>query len=402
MATFFCSRSLPYGATPFNRVPGSVKHTLLSMRRVVDTLFANGEYGTWIDINNLSLLYTTSTGITSVAAVNDPIGRAERKAGTNNALNATTTQRPLLYQWPNDGRYYVHHDQVDDKLTLLSMPAGTYTVAFASFSGVQIYEIGLGSTGTLSIPEVDYTEAVLVNRSLTSAEHAALSAYLNTKTPPIGDTDVLRLSCLSSSVNLGIFESGDSGTTWELGDGQTATGTSCVKTITPPQTVILRATHPEQITSITGLANRSLFGSVSLNKLTGLTRLEIFLNQFVGALVLPDSTALTEINVSYNQFTGTVDLSGKSALTIAFLNNCRFSAFTGTVSIGLSQLTLNDNQLTENAVNSVLSALVAAGRTTAHGVCALHLEGSGNAAPTGQGIIDKATLVSRGWTVFTN
>ena len=381
MATFFCSRSLPYGATPFNRVPGSVKHTLLSMRRVIGILFANGEYGTWIDINNLSLLYTTSTGITSVAAVDDPIGRAERKAGTNHAQNATTTQRPLLRQWPNDGRYHVYHDRADDKLTLLSMPAGTYTVGFASFAGVFVYPVVLNTTGTLSLPSVDYTELFIVNRVLTDAETAAATGYLGTKTPLIGSNDVLRLYSATNSVNLAITEIGGSAeATWELGDGQTASGTSCVKTIAAPQSVILRAMDPSKI-QVIDWGEKSLFGQIKdLSRLTALTSFYCHNNQLTGSIPsLSSNTALTLFGCYSNQLTG-------------------FSG--GTVSATLGDFQAQNNLLSASAVNAILAAFVAANKTT--GTRILNLGGTGNAAPTGQGITDKATLVSRGWTVTTN
>lgn len=42
------------------------------------------------------------------------------------------------------------------------------------------------------------------------------------------------------------------------------------------------------------------------------------------------------------------------------------------------------------------------GITPGFNTCLLTLEGAGNAAPTGQGLLDKATLISRGWTVTTN
>jgi hypothetical protein len=54
-------------------------------------------------------------------------------------------------------------------------------------------------------------------------------------------------------------------------------------------------------------------------------------------------------------------------------------------------------------VNAILAAFVAAGRVkTATNTCTLNLGGTGNAAPTGQGITDKQTLQARGWTVTTN
>ena len=68
----------------------------------------------------------------------------------------------------------------------------------------------------------------------------------------------------------------------------------------------------------------------------------------------------------------------------------------------MAYLSLQNNLLTSTAVNAVLAALVAAGRTSASGTCVVNVGGTGNAAPTGQGITDKATLISRGWTVTTN
>jgi hypothetical protein len=82
---------------------------------------------------------------------------------------------------------------------------------------------------------------------------------------------------------------------------------------------------------------------------------------------------------------------------------CHFNQLTGfaggavPASLGLFQA--QNNQLTAAAVNAILAAFVAAGRTT--GTRTLNLGGTGNAAPTGQGITDKATLEARGWTVTT-
>jgi hypothetical protein len=49
-------------------------------------------------------------------------------------------------------------------------------------------------------------------------------------------------------------------------------------------------------------------------------------------------------------------------------------------------------------INAILAAFVAANRTTGTKILSL----GANGAPTGQGITDKATLISRGWTVTTN
>jgi hypothetical protein len=72
----------------------------------------------------------------------------------------------------------------------------------------------------------------------------------------------------------------------------------------------------------------------------------------------------------------------------------------GSVSNTLGAFYAQNNRLASTAVNSILAAFVAANKTT--GPRILNLGGAGNAAPTGQGITDKATLDSRGWTVTIN
>jgi len=61
--------------------------------------------------------------------------------------------------------------------------------------------------------------------------------------------------------------------------------------------------------------------------------------------------------------------------------------------------TLNNNALNAATVNSVLALLVAEPSYVSGTVL---LNGGTNAAPSGQGIADKATLIGRGVTVTTN
>lgn len=61
-------------------------------------------------------------------------------------------------------------------------------------------------------------------------------------------------------------------------------------------------------------------------------------------------------------------------------------------------LNFTDNALDDTSVNHVLARCVAAGVTT----CVIDLSGGTNAAPTGQGILDAATLTGAGNTVTTN
>jgi hypothetical protein len=288
------------------------------------SLFANGETGGWFSRDNFSLLFTTSAGNTNVSTIDDPIGRNERKSGTVHALQATTTKRPLLRQLPT-GQYSLYHDRIDDLLTLESMTAGTYSYAAASFSDVQIGTFTLNTTGTMNLPIVDAIETIIINRALTSGEITNLTNYLLTVAPTIGATDIVRLYCSSSSVNLSLVETGgSSGATWELGDGQTASGTSCVKTISAPKSVILRATSPQRINLITFSA-KSLYGQLNLKSLTALVSPRFDSNQFSGTLNLSTNTALVSPRFDSNQFSGTLDLSTNTALVSPYFSANQFS-----------------------------------------------------------------------------
>lgn len=74
---------------------------------------------------------------------------------------------------------------------------------------------------------------------------------------------------------------------------------------------------------------------------------------------------------------------------------------TQTIALSCEEMHVATNQLTETYINLILANLVtslASRPLTAY----IFLEGVGNAAPTGQGLTDKATLIARGWQVTTN
>ena len=72
------------------------------------------------------------------------------------------------------------------------------------------------------------------------------------------------------------------------------------------------------------------------------------------------------------------------------------------MSATLEYFSAGGNALPQPAIDGLLAAFVAAGRTSASGQVELLLNGGTNAAPSAAGLVDKATLVSRGWTVVTN
>jgi Leucine-rich repeat (LRR) protein len=147
-----------------------------------------------------------------------------------------------------------------------------------------------------------------------------------------------------------------------------------------------------------------LTGSIpSLSALTNLVNFYCNTNQLTGPIPsLSASTNLVNFHCYTNQLTGPIpSLSTLINLQEFRCNSNQFTGFNGgSVSNTLGYFDARVNQLTSAAVNAILAAFVAANKTT--GTKVLLLGGTGNGAPTGQGITDKATLISRGWTVTTN
>ena len=141
----------------------------------------------------------------------------------------------------------------------------------------------------------------------------------------------------------------------------------------------------------------------SLSGVPKLVNLYVNGNQLTGLIPnLSINVNLTRVFCGFNLLTG--DIPSFSGLNNFQEFRCEMNQLTGfagdSVSINLGTFVANNNLLSSSAVNAILAAFVAANKTT--GTRILNLGGSGNAAPTGQGITDKATLISRGWTVTTN
>lgn len=114
--------------------------------------------------------------------------------------------------------------------------------------------------------------------------------------------------------------------------------------------------------------------------------------------------ALVWCLVQGNQLTGSIpSLSANTALTQLFGDYNNLSGYAGGgVPSTLGAIHLNSNRLPSSAVDMILSDLVTAGRTSTSGAAECYLNGGTNGYPSAAGEADKATLVSRGWTMLTN
>jgi len=174
------------------------------------------------------------------------------------------------------------------------------------------------------------------------------------------------------------------------------------------------------IPSLSGLNNLQDFRCYTnqltgaIPALSGLTGLQVFWCQNQSGTKLtgpiPDLSGLTGLRsfrCNNNQLTSNItSLSGLNSLEVFYCYFNQLSGFAGgSVSNTLGDFQAQNNQLTSTAVNDILAAFVAAGRTTGtpvvNGTCILNVGGAGNFRPTGQGVTDVTTLRNRGWTVTT-
>jgi hypothetical protein len=93
------------------------------------------------------------------------------------AMQATAGFRPFLRNY-SAGLFTLERDGIDDTLPVTNLPAGTYTRAWVNHLGVVTIEAGVAITTTAEIllaPQV--ADVLYVNRALTPAEAAGLTAY---------------------------------------------------------------------------------------------------------------------------------------------------------------------------------------------------------------------------------
>jgi hypothetical protein len=143
---------------------------------------------------------------------------------------------------------------------------------------------------------------------------------------------------------------------------------------------------------------------------TLLTIFSVSSNAFSGTLPsFATCTLLTSFNVSSNAFSGTLPSFATCTLLTGFsVGGVTGNQFSGvTAGSFATQKSLNTanfaiNALPAAAVNQILADFVVSLGISGRVVCTVTLSGGTNAAPTGQGILDEATLIAAGWTVTTN
>lgn len=227
-----------------------------------------------------------------------------------------------------------------------------------------------------------------------------------------GRPDSLYVKNVATGVSVAFFSmvaNNPNSVRWEIGAAvSTGLNPGAVDiTATAPSTPITFELTP--ISRLTGfsLRNNALTGSwPDLRNANNLTAIDNAINSLTGPIFdLRGNPLLTSLNARNNTLSGNIPtLAYNPALTQIF---GYANLFTGVesgfgVTATLGDFEFNDCLLTQAAVDAILAAFVAAGRTSVAGTCILNVGATGNAAPSAAGLTNKATLVARGWTVTTN
>lgn len=321
-------------------------------------------------------------------------------------------------------------DASNDALFGVLPVSTTLNVSFGSWSDCQGYEIITQSSGSTYFPAGSSGLQLPAMSEFAYFTGPVPTKYLNgLKAICMSDLhadDLFRLRFYTAGAKtLSVTESG-SGITFI--DKSGTQNTSYSRTVNAFDWVVVRATTPSGITYI-GFSSKDLSGclySIGFNNMSNIQNFYITQDKFTGKIPnINLNTALKEISVNSNAFTGRLpdirlntnltlwqsstnktfgsiqDLTYNTALVSYFAVVDNLTSFSGgTCSNTLGTFRVDDNLLTQSAVDAILAAFVAAGR--ASGTRVLNLGGTGNATPSAAGLADKATLVSRGWTVTTN
>ena len=362
-----------------------------------------------------------------------------------------TDNRPL---WKDgyEGRY-IYHDRVDDALTIADLPAATYTAVAALYGGAQVWEF-YHAGGDFTLPVMDWYEFVIYDGVLSATDSAGLIQwmellYTNGNIPAVPDSEVGRM-WVTGTHSFSTGEIGDAGITWLAGNMQTGSGRYFDLVSAVPTTVSIRMTNPEEFDYF--YEANELFGSMPLFPgCVNMTYILVGFNNFSGSIpAYLDKVLLEDLTFSSNNFTGKIpsiahltvlnsyncdtnnlsgpipsvlpstlkylqihdnslsgdipDLSGTSMYLIHVHNN-KLTGYAGgginDAGSGLRYFDATNNLLTQEAVDLILSDFVDANHTVVSNEN-IRLGGTGNATPSAAGLADKATLISRGWSVTTN
>ena len=291
----------------------------------------------------------------------------------------------------------------------LSSPVAQGQVYFLTSFGWYKSGVANWTAVTHRINCADVSQIIFINAgAITSAQRTALETYLGVVSVfwcvKTLNTSIYNRIDNTPDVNYTLSYTGGNAAAYSLASSQAgATVDVAAQGLTAP--VAMRfpsAVGADSTLQYFHCGSNQLTGSIpSLAANTALQYFHGNSNQLTGSIPsLAANTALREFYCSSNQLTSSIpSLAANTALQYFLCGSNQLTSYTGGgVSNTLSTFDASTNQLPAAAINSILADFVAAGRAGG----TLTLNGTGNAAPTGQGLIDKAALSGLGWTVTTN
>ena len=155
------------------------------------------------------------------------------------------------------------------------------------------------------------------------------------------------------------------------------------------------------ITSINLLGNINLLNlridnnptltTIDLSANTLLTNFDSQQCGYIGAVDLTNNTNLLTVNLRFCPSLTSVDVTGLTTMNQLLIAGCSLNAFDISTNTSLSILSCNGNLFTITMTNKLLADIVS------NGVINGTLDYRNN--ETGQGITDRAILITRGWTI---
>jgi hypothetical protein len=157
--------------------------------------------------------------------------------------------------------------------------------------------------------------------------------------------------------------------------------------------------------NVSGLTNlevlnvENYYSSLNLIGLSSLTSLTSFNSSYTSLGPLDLSGKINLVTLVCNGITQSLNVSGCTSLSTVY---CGYGYGNFNINISgctsLSTFSCAYNSLTEGVVNSILTTIDGFGTSDGY----IDISGGSNAAPTGDGITAKDSLINRGWTVLTN
>ena len=200
---------------------------------------------------------------------------------------------------------------------------------------------------------------------------------------------------------------------WAWPDGTFTTGNSPTKSLAAGTKRLEVQSRDGFRSLVTFYCNGNSFSGTlpSFSTCTSLVNFYCYSNSFSGTLPsFSTCTSLVNFYCNGNSFSGTLPSFSTCTSLVNFYCGYYYgetNAFNNVVpgsfatQKSLSTAWFYGNAFPASAVNQVLADCVVSLGISGRVVCTLNLAGGTNASPTGQGIVDKATLVAAGWTVTT-